>query len=53
MWATSLASAAVFLASATLIAADAPPTADALLAAAQSQATAGRKTVFLMFHASW
>jgi len=53
MRATCVIPAAALLALALANAADAPPTADSLIAAGQSQAASGHKTVFLMFHASW
>ncbi len=49
-----LAPAAVLMAAAALtLAAEAPPAAASLLAAGLSQAQAQKKSVFVIFHASW
>ncbi|HTX39252.1 MAG TPA: hypothetical protein VME43_29710 [Bryobacteraceae bacterium] len=49
-----LAPAALLMVAAALIpAAEAPPAAASLLAAGLSQAEAQKKSVFVIFHASW
>jgi hypothetical protein len=44
---------AAFLLGVALVHAQAPPSANALLAQAKAQAAAKQRAIFLIFHASW
>ena len=48
-----LSGALLLLAALTVAAADAPPSANDLLARAQAEAARDRRAVWVIFHASW